>query len=55
MSIKVGNKFYASIIPLNHRIFKGVDIVNSTSAQINKQILNRLIYAGNGGLVRMNW
>ena len=46
MSIKVGNRFTASIIPLNHRIFKNMDIVNSTPAQRHLGFLNRLIYAG---------
>lgn len=51
MSIKVGNRFMASIVPLNNRIFKGIDIVNSTPTQIQQSILNRLIYAGNGSLI----
>lgn len=46
LSIKVGNPFTASIVTLNNRIFKGIDISNSTSSQIHNEILNRLIYAG---------
>ena len=52
MSIKAGNKFQASVVPLNNRIFKCIDIVNSTPAQVNNSLLNRLIYAGNGSCIK---
>lgn len=51
MEIKIGNKLNASIVSLNNRFFKGIDIVNSTSDERQKEFLNRLIYAGNGNLV----
>ena len=50
-SIRVGNPFMASIVYLNNRVFKGVDIINSTPAQRQISFLNRLIYAGNGSLI----
>lgn len=51
ISIRVGNPFMATIVPLNNRIFKGIDIINSSSTQIKQTLLNRLIYAGNGTCV----
>ena len=52
LSIKKGNPFTASIVPLNNRIFKGINIINSTPTQIYNDILNRLVYAGNGSMVK---
>lgn len=54
MGIEVGNKFNASIISLNNRIFKGIELINSTPAQRKKEFLNRLIYAGRGTMCMDN-
>lgn len=50
-AIAIGNVANFSIININNRIFKGIDIINSTSAERQVEFLNRLIYAGNGSLI----
>ena len=51
MEIKTGNRFNASLVSLKNRIFKGIDLVDSTPAERQREFLNRLIYAGTGRLV----
>lgn len=54
MSIKAGNRFHASIVSLNNRIFKNIDLrvfADSTPQERHTTLLNRLIYAGHGDML----
>ena len=54
MSIKAGNKFQASVVSLNNRIFKNIDLrvfADSTPQERHTTLLNRLIYAGHGDML----
>jgi len=54
-AIRVGNVADFSLFGLDDRIFKGVDFVRQSAAELHSTLLNRLIYAGGGRMRILNF